>query len=138
MLTKTINKKVENTQDTFLDIRKQNISEIEELYKKCQTNSAFITVFDKLLDNNIQTLDEIVSKQKSITKYTNSDSLNELNSKINELEEKKQNSKELKLEKNTLILITDQRNKNIELYYVVYIIFVALFVIIQSSILIFK
>ena len=138
MLTKTINKKVENTQDTFLDIRKQNIAEIEELYKKCQTNSAFITVLDKLLDNNIQTLDEIVSKQKSITKYTNSDSLNELNSKINELEEKKQNSKELKLEKNTLILITDQRNKNIELYYVVYIIFVALFVIIQSSILIFK
>lgn len=138
MLTKTINKKVENTQDTFLDIRKQNISEIEELYQKCQTNSAFIAVFDKLLDNNIQTLDEIVSKQKSITKYTNSDSLNELNSKINELEEKKKNSKELKLEKNTLILITDQRNKNIELYYVVYIIFVALFVIIQSSILIFK
>jgi len=138
MLTKTINKKVENTQDTFLDIRKQNISEIDGLYQKCQTNSAFIAVFDKLLDNNIQTLDEIVSKQKSITKYTNSDSLNELNSKINELEEKKQNSKELKLEKNTLILITDQRNKNIELYYVVYIIFVALFVIIQSSILIFK
>ena len=138
MLTKTINKKVENTQDTFLDIRKQNISEIQGLYQKCQTNSAFIAVFDKLLDNNIQTLDEIVSKQKSITKYTNSDSLNELNSKINELEDKKQNSKELKLEKNTLILITDQRNKNIELYYVVYIIFVALFVIIQSSILIFK
>jgi hypothetical protein len=138
MLTKTINKKVENTQDTFLDIRKQNISEIDGLYQKCQTNSAFIAVFDKLLDNNIQTLDEIVSKQKSITKYTNSDSLNELNSKINELEDKKQNSKELKLEKNTLILITDQRNKNIELYYVVYIIFVALFVIIQSSILIFK
>ena len=138
MLTKTINKKVENTQDTFLDIRKQNISEIQGLYQKCQTNSAFIAVFDKLLDNNIQTLDEIVSKQKSITKYTNSDSLNELNSKINELEYKKQNSKELKLEKNTLILITDQRNKNIELYYVVYIIFIALFVIIQSSILIFK
>ena len=138
MLTKTINKKVENTQDTFLDIRKQNISEIQGLYQKCQTNSAFIAVFDKLLDNNIQTLDEIVSKQKSITKYTNSDSLNELNSKINELEDKKQNSKELKLEKNTLILITDQRNKNIELYYVVYIIFIALFVIIQSSILIFK
>jgi len=138
MLTKTINKKVENTQDTFLDIRKQNISEIHGLYQKCQSNSAFIAVFDKLLDNNIQTLDEIVSKQKSITKYTNSNSLNELNSKINELEDKKKNSKELKLEKNTLILITDQRNKNIELYYVVYIIFVALFVIIQSSILIFK
>ena len=68
MLTKTINKKVENTQDTFLDIRKQNISEIQGLYQKCQTNSAFIAVFDKLLDNNIQTLDEIVSKQKSITK----------------------------------------------------------------------
>ena len=138
MLTKTINKKVENTQDTFLDIRKQNISEIHGLYQKCQSNSAFIAVFDKLLDNNILTLDDIVSKQKSITKYTNSNSLNELNSKINELEDKKKNSKELKLEKNTLILITDQRNKNIELYYVVYIIFVALFVIIQSSILIFK
>ena len=133
-----LNEKVNNTQNTFLDIRKQNKSEINELYKKCQTNSAFIAVFDKLLDNNIQTLDEIISKQKSITKYSNSDSINELNSKINDLEQKKQNSKELKLEKDTLILITDQRNKNIELYYVVYIIFVSLFIIVQSSILIFK
>ena len=133
-----LNKKINNTQNTFLDVRKQNKSDINELYKKCQTNSAFIAVFDKLLDNNIQTLDEIISKQKSITKYSNSDSINELNSKINELEQKKQNSKELKLEKDTLILITDQRNKNIELYYVVYIIFVSLFIIVQSSILIFK
>lgn len=133
-----LNKKVNNTQNTFLDVRKQNKSEINELYKKCQSNSAFIAVFDKLLDNNIQTLDEIISKQKSITKYSNSDSINELNSKINDLEQKKQNSKELKLEKDTLILITDQRNKNIELYYVVYIIFVSLFIIVQSSILIFK
>lgn len=133
-----LNEKVKNTQNTFLDVRKQNKSEIQDLYNKCQTNSAFIAVFDNLLDNNIQTLDEIISKQKSITKYNNSESINELNSKINDLEQKKQNSKELKLEKDTLILITDQRNKNIELYYVVYIIFVALFVIIQSSILIFK
>ena len=133
-----LNEKVKNTQNTFLDVRKQNKSEIQDLYNKCQTNSAFIAVFDNLLDNNIQTLDEIISKQKSITKYSNSDSINELNNKINELEQKKQNSKELKLEKDTLILITDQRNKNIELYFVVYIIFVALFVIIQSSILIFK
>ena len=133
-----LNKKVNNTQNTFLDVRKQNKSEINELYKKCQSNSAFIAVFDKLLDNNIQTLDEIISKQKSISKYSNSDSINELNSKINDLEQKKQNSKELKLEKDTLILITDQRNKNIELYYVVYIIFVSLFIIVQSSILIFK
>ena len=133
-----LNEKVKNTQNTFLDVRKQNKSEIQDLYNKCQTNSAFLAVFDNLLDNNIQTLDEIISKQKSITKYNNSESINELNSKINDLEQKKQNSKELKLEKDTLILITDQRNKNIELYFVVYIIFVALFVIIQSSILIFK
>lgn len=133
-----LNEKVKNTQNTFLDVRKQNKSEIQALYNKCQTNSAFIAVFDNLLDNNIQTLDEIISKQKSITKYNNSESINELNSKINDLEQKKQNSKELKLEKDTLILITDQRNKNIELYFVVYIIFVALFIIVQSSILIFK
>ena len=123
-VNKAINKKVEDTQETFSDIRNQNKSEIQEIYQKCQTNSAFIAVFDKLLDNNIQTLDEIVSKQKSITKYNNSDALNELNSKIKNLENKKRNSKELNLEKNTLILITDQRNKNIELYYVIYIIFV--------------
>ncbi len=138
MPNKHTNEKVKNTQNTFLDVRKQNKSEIQDLYNKCQTNSAFIAVFDNLLDNNIQTLDEIISKQKSITKYNNSESINELNSKINDLEQKKQNSKELKLEKDTLILITDQRNKNIELYFVVYIIFVALFVIVQSSILIFK
>ena len=53
-------------------------------------------------------------------------------------EQKKQDKQRIKTRKRYFNSYYRYTNKNIELYYVVYIIFVTLFVIVQSSILIFN
>lgn len=130
-----MNNTIKKTQKSFRELRKENKQQIDALYKKCETNEAFLVVLDRLLDNNIESLNEIVTKMKNIEKNSNTEEMDNILSKI---QLQLQNNKELKLEKDTLILITDQRNKNIEMYYVVYIVFIVLFIIIQTSIIIFK
>ena len=130
-----MNNTIKKTQKSFRELRKENKQQIDALYKKCETNEAFLVVLDRLLDNNIESLNEIVTKMKNIEKNSNTEEMDNILSKI---QLQLQNNKELKLEKDTLILITDQRNKNIEMYYIVYIVFIVLFIIIQTSIIIFK
>jgi hypothetical protein len=124
------------TVNSFELIRKDNLQKINDTLSRCQNNKAALKLFTKLLDNNIETLQEIESKQKTTSEYSGSkdDTMRELNRIITSLKTKK----ELNLEKDTLLLITEERNKNIELYYVIYIIFTILLCIIQGSIVIFK
>ena len=123
------------TVNSFELIRKDNLQKINDTLSRCQNNKAALKLFTKLLDNNIETLQEIESKQKTTSEYSGSkdDTMRELNRIITSLKTKK----ELNLEKDTLLLITEERNKNIELYYVIYIIFTILLCIIQGSIVIF-
>jgi hypothetical protein len=124
------------TVNSFELIRKDNLQKINDTLSRCQNNKAALKLFTKLLDNNIETLQEIESKQKTTSEYSGSKdaTMRELNRIITSLKTKK----ELNLEKDTLLLITEERNKNIELYYVIYIIFTILLCIIQGSIVIFK
>jgi len=124
------------TTNTFALIRNDNLKKINKTINKCQNNKAALKIFNKLLDNNIETLQEIESKQKNNSKYSDSkdDTMNELNRLIKSLKDKT----DLNLEKDTLLLITEERNKNIEMYYIIYILFIVLLLIVQGSIVIFK
>jgi len=124
------------TVNSFELIRKDNLQKINDTLSRCQNNKAALTLFNKLLDNNVETLQEIESKQKTTSNYSGSkdETMRELDRIIRSLKTKK----ELNLEKDTLLLITEERNKNIELYYVIYIIFTILLFIIQGSIVVFK
>ena len=124
------------TVNSFELIRKDNLQKINDTLSRCQNNKAALTLFNKLLDNNVETLQEIESKQKTTNNYSGSkdETVRELDRIIRSLKTKK----ELNLEKDTLLLITEERNKNIELYYVIYIIFTILLFIIQGSIVVFK
>jgi len=124
------------TVNSFELIRKDNLQKINDTLSRCQNNKAALTLFNKLLDNNVETLQEIESKQKTTNNYSGSkdETVRELDRIIRSLKTKK----ELNLEKDTLLLITEERNKNIELYYVIYILFTILLFIIQGSIVVFK
>jgi hypothetical protein len=124
------------TVNAFEDVRNDNLKKINNMLNKCNNNKGALKIFSKLLDNNIDTLQEIESKQKTNFKYSGSKNttVNELNHIIKTLKEQK----DLNLEKDTLLLITEERNKNIELYYIIYILFIVLLLIIQGSIVIFK
>tara|TARA_B100001093_G_scaffold493964_1_gene536828 strand:+ start:263 stop:556 length:294 start_codon:yes stop_codon:yes gene_type:complete len=97
-----------------------------------------VKVFDAILDNNIKTLDEIVSKQKATKKYTDPEMLEELQHNFEKSSAERRRRADLAMEKDTLVLITDERNKNIEMYYIIYSLFILLLVIIQGSVLLFK
>ena len=133
-----MDKKINNTKKTFRQVRNTNKAEHQNLFNQCRTSEAFLMVFNKILDNNLQTLGEIVSKEKKSSEYSDPEMVGEINKTIAELEMQERRNRDLKLEKDTLILMTGQRNKNVELYLTIYIVFIVLLTIIQGSIIIFK
>ena len=131
-------KTIKQTKKTFRELRETTKNEIASIYKTCKNNAQFVKVFDAILDNNIKTLDEIVSKQKATKKYTDPEMLEELQHNFGKSSAERRRRADLAMEKDTLVLITDERNKNIEMYYIIYSLFILLLVIIQGSVLLFK
>ena len=129
---------INKTQKTYSELRADAKRELQTIYKSCKTNEAFLAILNKILDSNLETLGEIVSKMKNIDNKSVPETMRRLDTILNKLSNSEKRNRELKLEKDTLILITDQRNRNIEMYYVIYIVFIVLFIIIQTSIIIFK
>jgi hypothetical protein len=128
--------KIKKTTNSFEVIRNSNLNKLNNLFTSCSNNKAALKLFNKLLDNNLETLKEIEGKQ-----FTSNNFSSKKDKEVNDLNKilaEKQKNKDLILEKDTLILITNNRNKNIEMYYVVYILFIILLLIIQGSIVIFK
>lgn len=132
----TNNPNIKKTTNSFETIRNSNLNKLNNLFTSCSNNKAALKLFNKLLDNNLETLKEIEGKQFSSNKFSSKKD-KEVND-LNKILAEKQKNKDLILEKDTLILITNNRNKNIEMYYVVYILFIILLLIIQGSIVIFK
>ena len=44
----------------------------------------------------------------------------------------------LNMEKDTFVMLSKEKNKNIEIYYIVYILFSVLLLLIESSVVLFK
>ena len=136
MTTTTINPVIPNTKKSFETIRKSTREMLTNIHNKCKNNSEILKLYNKILDNNIETLQEIESKQFSSDKHSNNK--NDIINKLDALLKDVKKHKDLYLEKNTLLVITEERNKNLEMYYVIYILFITLLFIIQGSVVIFK
>lgn len=128
--------RIPKTNDNFESIRNSNLEKLRNTYNSCNTNRAALILFNKLLDNNIESLVEIESKIMTNLKYNTKKG--EIIKELNKLLKSKKEKENLNLEKDTLLLITEERNKNIELHYIVYLLFIILLVIIEGSIVIFK
>ena len=123
----------EDESKNIYSVEKTNIlNEYDKNYDLDDSNK----VLRNLLNLNIN-LDKIISCKKNeidIKKKKtgeNSEILKKLNSEIDE-------QSKLKLQRNSKVKITEQKNSNIDVYYIVYIIFISLLLIIQSSIVLFK
>jgi hypothetical protein len=123
----------EDDSKNIYSVEKTNIlNEYDKNYDLDDSNK----VLRNLLNLNIN-LDKIISCKKNeidIKKKKtgeNSEILKKLNSEIDE-------QSKLKLQRNSKVKITEQKNSNIDVYYIVYIIFISLLLIIQSSIVLFK
>ena len=93
-------------------------------------------VLRNLLNLNIN-LNKIIScnkteaDRKKKVSTENSEILKQLNSEIEKYTKEQ-------LQRNSKVKITEQKNNNIDIYYIVYIVFISLLLVIQSSIVLFK
>ena len=61
--------RIPKTNENFESIRNNNLEKLKKTYESCNTNRAALILFNKLLDNNIETLVEIESKIMTNVNY---------------------------------------------------------------------
>ena len=73
-------------------------------------------------------------KEKSNFKFDKSNYV-KIDQKIQKIQKQINKSMALDSERNTLVLISKQKNKNIEIYYLIYLLFSIVFIVIQFCII---
>ena len=118
----------------YANIYKTIVKDYNANYKK--NNDKVVTILDNLLEKNNNYIDQIYNSKNSIKNYEKMVSKKELIVKDIENEIIKNNT--INLEKDTFIVLSKEKNKNIEIYYIVYILFSVLLLIIEGSVILFK
>jgi hypothetical protein len=86
-----------------------------------------------LIINKIkQSMDDI--KKMNETTFDDGEYI-DIDKKINEVQKIIDKNSSIDLERKTLVLISKEKNKNIEIYYLIYLLFSVLFIIIQICII---
>lgn len=87
---------------------------------------------------NIEEIDSDLKKLAELKNFKiNDKEYVELDQEINNIQKQIDNNKSTDLERKTMVLISKQKNKNIEIYYIVYLLFSIIFIIIQMSFIFF-
>lgn len=86
----------------------------------------------KVIGEINQTITDL--KKKSEFKFDKSDYV-KIDQKIKEIQKKINQNAALDSERNTLVLISKEKNKNIEIYYLIYLLFSIVFLVIQFCII---
>tara|TARA_B110000914_G_C15478800_1_gene454553 strand:+ start:508 stop:906 length:399 start_codon:yes stop_codon:yes gene_type:complete len=103
-------------------------------YKK--DNTKVLSVLDGLVERNKKFVSQIYNEQNSIKNY---EKLIEKREKLfKKMEAEIIKNTNLNMEKDTFVMLSKEKNKNIEIYYIVYILFSVLLLIIEGSVVLFK
>ena len=103
-------------------------------YKK--DNTKVLSILDSLVEKNKKFVSQIYNEQNSIKNY---EKLIEKREKVfKKMEAEIVKNTNLNMEKDTFVMLSKEKNKNIEIYYIVYILFSVLLSIIEGSVVLFK
>jgi hypothetical protein len=103
-------------------------------YKK--DNTKVLSILDSLVEKNKKFVSQIYNEQNSIKNY---EKLIEKREKVfKKMEAEIVKNTNLNMEKDTFVMLSKEKNKNIEIYYIVYILFSVLLLIIEGSVVLFK
>lgn len=87
---------------------------------------------------NIEEIDSDLKKLAELKNFKIDDNdYVKVDQEINDIQKQIDNNKSTDLERKTMVLISKQKNKNIEIYYIVYLLFSIIFIIIQMSFIFF-
>jgi hypothetical protein len=144
-LSPTIKNKCESISDVSSTIFNEDstnkymiqLKELEQKFNNdSKSNKDKEVVLKDLLQLN-KNLNSIIDEKKKEQENTNKEN-NETTEVLKEMSNDVDNYKKNKIEQNTKAKIAEQRNKNIDIYYIVYVMFIILLLIIQSSVILFK
>tara|TARA_A100000164_G_scaffold179669_1_gene159659 strand:+ start:105 stop:503 length:399 start_codon:yes stop_codon:yes gene_type:complete len=106
-----------------------------ELYKN-QNYDKLILLLDSILEKNNTLIKNIYNEQNSIKNFDKL--LKKRQTIYNKMENEITKNTNLNMEKDTFVMLSKEKNKNIEIYYIVYILFSVLLLLIEGSVVIFK
>ena len=114
----------------------KQLKQLQETYNDSTKKKVKEDVLEEILQLNIKLNSIIINKQNEheSKKTVNNETTEVLKEMSNDVDNYKKN----KIEQNTKTKIAEQRNKNIDIYYIVYVMFILLLLIIQSSVILFK
>ena len=95
-----------------------------------------LSILDGLVEKNKKFVTQIYNEQNSLKNYEKL--LEKKDIIFKKMEEEIIKNTNLNMEKDTFVMLSKEKNKNIEIYYIVYILFSILLLLIEGSVVLFK
>mgnify|MGYP003993101267 CR=1 FL=1 len=95
-----------------------------------------LSILDGLVEKNKKFVTQIYNEQNSLKNYEKLIEKKDIIFK--KMEEEIIKNTNLNMEKDTFVMLSKEKNKNIEIYYIVYILFSILLLLIEGSVVLFK
>jgi len=95
-----------------------------------------LSILDGLVEKNKKFVTQIYNEQNSLKHYEKL--LEKRDNIFKKMEEEIVKNTNLNMEKDTFVMLSKEKNKNIEIYYIVYILFSVLLLLIEGSVVLFK
>ena len=128
-----------NNKSSYEAIREKNKSRFDSVYTKYYNKKDYNVIIDllsELVKNNSHTFDTIITHKKKEEQINNIKT--QKDKEYEKLEKELEKVNALNIERETQLMITKERNKNIEIYYTIYILFSFLLLIIEGSVILIK
>ena len=128
-----------NNKSSYESIREKNKSRFDSVYTKYYNKKDYKVLIDllsELVKNNSTTFDTIITHKKKEEQINNIKT--QKDKEYDKLEQELEKVNALNIERETQLMITKERNKNIEIYYTIYILFSFLLLIIEGSVILIK
>lgn len=95
-----------------------------------------LSILDGLVEKNKKFVTQIYNEQNSLKNYEKL--LEKKDIIFKKMEKEIVKNTNLNMEKDTFVMLSKEKNKNIEIYYIVYILFSILLLLIEGSVVLFK
>jgi hypothetical protein len=118
----------------YNDAYKMIQNDYNQHYKK--DYDKVLSIIDGLVEKNKKFVTQIYNEKNSLQNYEKLLEKREILFK--KMEEEIIKNTNLNMEKDTFVMLSKEKNKNIEIYYIVYILFSVLLLLIEGSVVLFK
>ena len=105
-------------------------------YFKTKDYDKLNNILNILVEKNNNYIKQILNEKNSLKNFDKN--INAKEKLLQKMEKEIVKNNTLNLEKDTFVILSKEKNKNIEIYYIVYILFSVILLLIEGSVVLFK